>query len=175
MDCRNHLMNDQRSENDKELICQLHNKRLHYCGMNMRNVKLMLNRLGKTDKVALAYRYMLEIEDFNIKAKETYGKYSYLNYEQKSKWIHKLITLCVESGFRFGIQASDVSVVSHVVYFDIDGCEQVSFHNSFTNPSDYPVYQGEWDGKINSTLDKIERAVLSRYRKEIDRKVMGIK
>ena len=29
--------------------------------------------------------------------------------------------------------------------------------------------------KINSTLDKIERAVLSRYRKEIDRKIMGIK
>lgn len=153
-----------------ELIEQLKEKRNNYCGLDTRNVKLLLNKLSKTDPVAMVYRYLLEAEDYNIKAKDTYGEYSDKCYNKKSEFIDKSVEVCRQNNFSFGITKSDVPGVSHIIYFDIPGCEQISFHTTLNNPQDYPSYNKEWDGIVNSTLAKIESAIMERYSTEIEAK-----
>jgi hypothetical protein len=46
---------------------------------------------------------------------------------------------------------------THVIYFDIPGVGQVSWHYSPREP--LPIYQGQWDGKEGSTLPKLEAAI----------------
>lgn len=161
---------EERKYNQYELILQLKSYRDNFCGIGTRKVKLMLNKLGKTNPVALAYRYALEAEDYNIKAKETYGKYVDKNYNMKAVWLDKLIELCNINGFKYGIADSDVPNVSHIIYFEIDGCEQISFHTTLYNDSKYPIYDKEWDGKVNSTLPKLEAAILGRFEDEVTKR-----
>ena len=46
---------------------------------------------------------------------------------------------------------------THVIYFDIPGVGQVSWH--YTPRGPLPGYEGEWDGKEGSTLPKLEIAI----------------
>lgn len=46
---------------------------------------------------------------------------------------------------------------THVIYFDIPGVGQVSWHYSPREP--LPIYPGQWDGKEGSTLPKLEAAI----------------
>lgn len=48
--------------------------------------------------------------------------------------------------------------------------EQISWHNTLNNITEIPYYNKEWDGKINSTLDKIEDALNKVYGDEIHEK-----
>lgn len=162
-----------------ELVCQLCEKRYDYCGLDTRNVKLMLNKLMKTDPVAEVYRYVLEAEDYSIKAKDSWGKYKDKNYELKSDFIMKAIQVCRQHKFSFGIECATApnTNVNTIVYFDLPGCEQISFHTFIETKKrkSMPKYRKEWDGLINSTLDKLERAISNRYPKEIEAKIKKLK
>jgi hypothetical protein len=46
---------------------------------------------------------------------------------------------------------------THVIYFDIPGVGQVSWHHSPKQP--LPVYPGRWDGQEGSSLPKLEAAI----------------
>ena len=161
---------EERKLNKIRLIEQLKEKRNNFCGIDTRNIKLILNKLGKTDPIALTYRYLLEAEDYNIKAKEAKGDYIEKNYKKKAEFINKVVELCKTNDFTYGIQESDVAGVTHIIYFDIPGCKQISFHTDIENSSDFPVYNGEWDGLINSTLLKLEEAIMTKYPEEINGK-----
>lgn len=162
----------EREMNNYILIEQLHSVRNNFCGLDTRNIKLMLNKIGKTNPVALAIRYLLEAEDYNIKAKESYGEYRDKNYEKKSEFVEKALDVCLENNFKCGWQDSDLPNISHVVYFDIPGVEQISFHQDLS--SEYlercPEYDSEWDSLVNSTLPKIEKAIKKLYSKEVETK-----
>jgi len=50
-------------------------------------------------------------------------------------------------------------MISHVIYFEIPGCEQISWHFSPDSGKEFPVYVKKRDGKRNSTLFKLEETV----------------
>lgn len=154
----------------EELITDLQNKRSDFCGLTMRKIKLLLNKLSKTNNLAKAYRLALEIEDNNISAKNSYWKYEELIYYRKYKNILSLVEICKENNYLYGIQKSDVPAVSHIIYFELPNCEQISFHTDIKDPENFPEYNKKWGGKINSTLDKLEKAIYNTFKEEIDKK-----
>lgn len=161
------------AKKNQQLSVLLHKKREDMCGIGTRKVKLFLNSLvRKGDKVAELYRMALEAEDFNIKAKESTPYYKDRVYAQKHGCIQKLMELCKAEGVKFGWQASDVRKTNSVVYFELPGMEQISFHSDFTKSEKeaIPKYRREWDGKVMSTLGKIEDAILGKYGEEIEKK-----
>jgi hypothetical protein len=141
------------------LVESLVDKRTDFAGMGTRKAKLQLNRLKDSNPVARALRLALEIEDANIQAKKYSGKWRNRNYRKKEMLIGELCGVFKEQAWAgYGIQANKAAHPSHIVYFDIPGCEQISFHFSPAKPNRYPEYHGEWDGKEFSTLDKLDRA-----------------
>lgn len=150
---------------NRDLSYQLDDMRENFCEIGTRKTKLFLNNLVKSgEKRAELYRIALEIEDENIVAKRYWGKYRRQHYEKKSLLILKLIALCKECGINtYGYQEKCGLETSHIIYFDLPNCEQISFHCTLPNISNIPKYEGEWDGKINSTLPKLENAINSVY------------
>lgn len=140
-----------------ELISKLKNKRKTFATIGTNKSKRRLNKLSKNNYLAQALRIALEIEDKNICAKDSYYKYKEKIYNQKYKLIMELRDIFKLNNWTYGIEKSDVPGVTHVVYFEIPGCEQVSWHLSLNNKNDFPKYDKKWDGKKNSTLDKIEK------------------
>lgn len=156
-----------------ELICQLSEKRRDFCCLGTRGIKLLLNKLAKNgDKVAEMYRTALEAEDENIKAKDNWF-YADAHYKKKRELIAHLISLCKECDVMFGIQDSDIQDTSHIIYFELPECEQISFHNTFDKEElkSIPEYNKEWDGLKNSTLPKLEQGILNCYATEIKEKI----
>lgn len=110
-------------------------------------------------------RLALEVEDKSVSAKNSYGTYQDKIYKQKTKFILDLCELFKDQDWTYGVQKSEVPPTSHVIYFEIPGCEQISWH--FTpeeKDGDFPIYVSEWDKKSNSTLRKLE-AVAERLLK----------
>lgn len=155
------------AEKKNKLLAEiLHNKRETMCGIGTRKLKLFLNSLiKKGDKIAELYRVALETEDFNIKAKETTPYYKDKIYAKKHEYILKLIELCKAQGVKHGWRSSDVRKINSVVYFELPGMEQISFHSDLNQneKSAFPQYKGKWDGKMMSTLGKIEDAIMNIY------------
>ncbi len=146
---------------NKELARQLANKRSTFAGIGTNKAKRRLNKLGLTDHIAKAVRLALEIEDKNISAKQTYGEYRSDAYEAKYGFIIELAKLFQEHGMTFGIEETDNFSATHVIYFDIPGCEQVSWHFSPKKAAKkFPTYPHKWDGLINSTLLKLEKIAI---------------
>ena len=144
----------------------LHDKRKTMCGIGTRRLKLFLNSLVKQgDKVAELYRIALETEDYNIKAKETIPYYKERAYIKKHEYILRLIDLSKEAGVKYGWQPSDIRNINSVVYFELPDMEQISFHTELTDKEkqSIPKYRKQWDGKVMSTLGKIEDAVIKVY------------
>lgn len=155
---------------NNELISQLADKRLDLCGIGTRRIKLLLNKLAKNgDNIAKAYRLILEAEDKNITAKNTDLYYREKVYAVKHKLIVELIEHCIENGFEYGVQDSQERNTNSIVYFDLPGMEQISFHTTFFEPHNYKTYNKEWDGEVNSTLRKIETAINNRYCEELSK------
>lgn len=151
---------------NRELTKQLHEKRENMCGVGTRKVKLLLNKMIKQgDKIAELYRIALETEDYNIKAKETLYYYQDKVYRKKHEYILKLVDLCRSMDVVHGWQSSDVHGVNAVMYFDLPGVEQISFHTAMTEEEKnaIPTYPSEWDGKRLSTLWKLEEAIKRKY------------
>lgn len=157
-----------------ELINQLSNERTEMCGIGTRKVKLFLNKkIKEGDSIAYLYRIAVETEDANIKAKKYYGEYRDKYYEDKMHYITLLISKCKErEDVVYGYQKNDAAFPSHIMYFDLPGCEQISFHCSLPKElkRGIPHYDGTWDKKENSTYPKLERAINNRYGEELSEK-----
>lgn len=169
---RNREMKEEAEMKNAQLIDQLYDMRQNMCGIGTRRVKLFLNsRIKKNDILAKLYRLALEIEDNNIQAKDNFY-YSLHYYNKKEELIKELAQLCVENNYTFGIQNSDVKITNTIIYFELPYCEQISFHCNLSDDikQKYPPYNKEWDRKVNSTLFKIETAILSQYGKDIHNK-----
>ena len=151
------------------LKLQLADKRKTMCGVGTRTLKLFLNKKIKGgDTIAGLYRTALEAEDANINAKKYFGEYSAQFYAKKEEMIFKLIGLCRCCGITsFGYTNNEDAFPKHIIYFDLPGCEQISFHCNLKTEWVVPKYSGNWDGRIVSTLPKLERAIMNRYGEEI--------
>jgi hypothetical protein len=148
-------------DNYSSLIDKLEYQRGQFCGIGTRKIKIRLNKLAKTELNAKLYRLALEIEDKNISAKK-YEKYRDMYYMEKSDKIKELIKLCSDNNIVVGYQEKDdFGLHIYIVYFELPHCEQISWHTY-----DVPhcnEYEKEWDGKENSTLQKLEKAIMAQY------------
>lgn len=140
----------------RQQIEQLAQCRLGFAGIGTRKAKLRLNKLARSNSLAKAVRIALEIEDKNISAKKSYGEFRIKIYGQKTRLIYDLAEHCKKHNWVYGIKDSDELPMSHVIYFELPYCEQISWHFTPSNELDFPDYKNEWDGKINSTLRKLE-------------------
>ena len=154
-------------EKDARLIQNLRKAKISYCnGLGLYLVKLFLNsRIKKGDKTAELYRVALEAEYKNISAKATEFAYKDKAYVLKEREIRKLCELCQREHITYGRQKSDIPAVNSVIYFELPGMEQISFHTNLYGDrlKSIPVYEKPWDGKKESTLNKIESAILLTY------------
>ena len=155
------------------------------CHIGQKKVKLLLNSLVKKgDRIAGMYRQILECENCNINAKKYYNtvrhNYKEHYYNMKKDAIDNLIkdiidynsTVSESDMIVFGKQSSDVYDTNDIVYFELPGLEQISFHTDISQ-SVYdmvPEYKKEWDEKVNSTLSKIESGINHRYGDELQKK-----
>ena len=152
-----HFEEENPNRKNAELVLDLKKRRSNFANIGTNKAKRFLNKLGLTLPIARALRLALEIEDKNIVAKGTYGDYIQKTYHKKEELILKLCEIFKEQKWVYGIQKSNNISASHVIYFEIPNCEQISWH--FNPPySDFPQYGGNWDGKKNSTLNKLEIA-----------------
>ena len=147
------------------MIDQLSAKRDTFCGIGTRKAKIRLNKLAKSNLTALLYRKALEIEDKNIQAK-AWPDYREKYYDEKSDLVDELVNICLDNKIKVGYSSTETDCYVYVeplyiVYFDMPGCEQISWH-SFGKPK-CPPYDGVWDGLRNSTLPKLEKAILKEF------------
>lgn len=141
----------------KTLINQLTVARRKFAGIGTRKVKLKLNRLFP-NSLAKAFRLALEIEDCSILGKKYIGsEWSLKKFKQKADLIESLCRLCEINGWEYGKQPSNNGHTTYIIYFELPGCEQISFHTNLSIK--VPNYRKEWDGKRNSTLFKLENAI----------------
>jgi len=144
---------------NQQLSHTLMKKRKDFATIGTNKAKRRLNKLSTNDDLAKALRIALEIEDKNILAKDAYGEYRNKIYNVKHKLILDLIEIFNNNPWEYGIEKSDNYSASHVIYFEIPGCEQISWHFNAPKDVDFPKYNKKWDKKINSSLHKIENAV----------------
>lgn len=155
------------------LIENFEDKQKHqFCsGAGVRVTKLFLNKkIKEGDKIAEAYRQALELGHVNIQAKEARYPYKDKIYDKKNTLLDKFILFCIENNFTVGYQKHKAHETSYIVYFELPDMEQISFHTNLTKDikSKMKVYPKEWDGKVNSTMGKIEESVSKIYGDEID-------
>lgn len=158
---------------NEKLVEQLNSKQDTMCGIGIRKLKLFLNGLiKKNDSYASLYRELLEMETCNIKAKKYRNtssvSYKDLYYNEKHDLINHFLRNLIESnptGLVYGLDKSDVSDTSWIIYFENDEMGQVSFHTEINGEliNHIPHYEKPWDGHVNSTLLKLEKAINKRY------------
>lgn len=142
-------------------------------GIGLRKVKLFLNaRIKEGDEKARLYRYALEAEGENLKAKKALHKYhsDYHAYDKKEYYICNLADICMRLSVPFGTQTSDAPAALYVVYYELPNCEQISFHTNAYEADSWPEYQGKWDGKKCSTMEKLENAIWGIYEARLKEK-----
>lgn len=168
---------EEAQQKNEELIEIMEEKRETFCGVGTRKTKLFLNKqILKDDELARAFRLALEAEDKNIQAKKTIEKYrgnryiyayeySDKMYKEKQNYILVLCDLCKEQGYTYGYQENEDGFPNSIVYFELPNTEQISFHCDLTDEqiASIPHYDREWDGKINSSIGKLEEGILKTY------------
>ena len=131
-------------------------------GLTSRQLKLKLNKLGKTDDYILLIRKLYEIEDVNNYAKKypPYSKYVTRYYETKNNLLKECYKMAVELEMVSGVGKDDKSHIDQVIYFDLKETGlQISWHFKDIHITDV-VYSKKWDGKINTTYDKIFKEIM---------------
>jgi hypothetical protein len=147
----------------KKKINRLIRSRTEFAGMGTRRTKLRLNKLAKHDIYAKALRIALEIEDSNLTAKRYYGgdlggyTYAQVNYFKKASLIQELIQIAAGQGWVYGVHQSNVADTTHIIYFELPGVGQISWH--FSPRKELPYYKGIWDRDRKSALPKLEAAI----------------
>lgn len=157
-----------------ELLCSLEEKQKTFCnGCGIRKIKTRLTKLVKSgNPLAKALRLLLETETVNIKAKA-----DDINYIPKSRFMHTvkemlyyqkenlltdIITICKENQYTYGYQKTDNYSAQYIVYFEIPGTQQISYHTNL-DVTGIPLYEKEWDGLENSTLGKLEESIARNF------------
>lgn len=79
-------------------------------------------------------------------------------YYQKEKLLTELIELCDANHYEYGYQETDNYSAKYIIYFDLPNTNQISYHTNL-DVTDSPLYEKEWDGLENSTLDKLEESI----------------
>ncbi len=100
----------------RELVRKLEKARHDFCGIGTRAVKLRLNRIGRTNVLARAFRIALEIEDCSTQAKK-YGRSEWADwkYFEKGEKIHDLIKIFEREGWLFGFHKSNSFETRHII------------------------------------------------------------
>ncbi len=137
-----------------EKVRQLKRARETALGIGTRKLKLRLKKLAATEPLALAAYLALLIEDANINAKRWGPGYSGRYYRQKQELMQDLILLFKHWEWEFGVHPSDRAETTHIIYFDIPGCAQISWHYTHEG-QELPVYEKDWDRQPDSTLPKL--------------------
>lgn len=145
---------------NEELIKDLNNLRKDMLGIGTNKIKRRLNKLSIKDSIAAAARLALEIEDKNICAKK-YSSTAY--YNNKYNLIIKLISLFKDNKWVYGKEKCNSIETDYILYFEIPGCEQISWHTNLLNIKEIPDYCGKWDKKVNSTLNKLSDFIKKEY------------
>jgi hypothetical protein len=166
-DCDHDSKKAEAHHKNQLLVEQLAKKRENFAGIGTNKAKRRLNKLALTSSIAKAIRLSLEIEDKNMLAKKYYGKYRDKIYKKKAELILDLCKIFKEQNWVYGTQKSKVPDTTHIIYFEIPGCEQISWHFS-CNKKDLPIYEKEWDGKQNSTIGKLEKIAIELLKGKID-------
>jgi len=143
-------------QKNEELIFLLKEKRKTFAGIGTNKAKRRLNKLSKSSNLAKSIRLSLEIEDKNISAKDNYY-YRDRIYELKNQLIEELVKIFINNNWTYGVHESTNPSASHIIFFEIPDCDQISWHFTPKEPEKYPKYEKEWDKKENSTLDKLEK------------------
>lgn len=146
-------------ERNVRLGNELKKQRKDYAGIGTNKAKRRLNKLAVDNSVANAVRIALEIEDKNILAKQSSRMFRDKIYSVKEKLILTLCEVFAKECWIYGVQTSDNPATTHVIYFEIPGCEQLSWHFSPETKEiadSLPEYEGKWDGKTEMTLNKLE-------------------
>jgi len=151
-------------DKNKKLISKLNKARKKFLDIGTNKIKRRLNKLGENDDIALAIRIALEIEDKNIQAKKNYGKYRTKIYNEKYNYIIKLIEIFKKHpNWPYGIEIVSGIETNSIIYFEIPGVEQISWHLMLYKENEFPIYNTPWDGKENSTLYKIANKIKQDY------------
>lgn len=151
-------------ENYSSLICDLEEKRKTFLGVGTKKTKLALNKIAKTELNAKLLRLALEVEDKNINAKK-YENYRQKYYDEKKDILKSLVKLCDENDIKVGISEDKNDEYLNILYFELPYCEQISWHVTKEDGFyDVKPYEGEWDGKTESTLPKLENAILKLFK-----------
>lgn len=158
-----------------ELVHQLKHARKDFCGIDTRNIKLLLNRLAKKgDNVAKLLRTLLQAEDENVQAKN--GWKSEWHYRQKYLLVIEACQLAESLKFKYGVQKSDNYSANAVMYFELPCTNaQISFHMKLDDKEfeKYPTYEKDWDEKVNSTIPKLEECILTVYQEEVFQMILN--
>jgi hypothetical protein len=150
-------------EQNLDLITQLNKLRHSALGIGTNKLKRRLNTLAKTNPLAKAYRLALEAEDKSTQAKDSFGKYKDKIYAEKSQALHQLVDVCLTNDYLIGKTSSDVRETRNILYVELPNCEQISYHCSLN--ANVPTYEKEWDGKINSTFEKLLNGIIKTFPK----------
>lgn len=132
------------------------------CGIGIEEVKNRLEKFSKHDNKAKAYKLLLEAIVFNTIAKDFHRKGSNRFYKIKDMLLEKLIRMCNKYHYNVGWHESDIEDKNYIVYFQLPNCKQISFHTD-VNVDNIPMFHDDWDGIINSSIWKIEEAILVNY------------
>ena len=157
-------------EKNWELQEILQKKQKTFCNnLGIRKIKTLLTKLSKTNNIAKLLRLCLEVETVNIKAKEDgidyYPGFCFnhtckeMLYYKKENILKELMTLCQDNNIIYGLQETDNYSANAIVYFEFPNTKQISYHMNLCNINNYPKYEKEWDGLVNSTLNKLEESI----------------
>jgi len=170
-----------RSYKNTELISIFDKASSDYCnGIGLRKIKLFLNKkIKEGDTFADVLRQILECETLNINAKKYNNTYSFSYresyYRKKSEAVNSLIKSLLErnpDNVEMFMEKSDVSDTSDIIYFEHPSFSQISFHCDIESASKrmLPVSKNRWDKRVNSTLGKLEKAIVTTYSEELKEK-----
>ena len=148
-----------------------------------RKIKIRLNKLAKQwDNIAKLLRLLLELEDINIKAKQTIPYYRDKVYKMKDWHIKEVITFLKEINYDKDYwfkKDTDLDNEAMVFYFDLPWTdEQVSWHTYNNNsiiPEEYLKieYKKDWIWETEeTTYERILESIKKLYSKEILKKVL---
>lgn len=156
------------------LVHSLEVSRRNFCGVGTRKVKLLLNKLAKAgDNKAKLFRTALELQDANITAKIYFGEWREHYYQRKEELIQELVDICKTiPEVKYGYKNEVGPCTKQIIYFDLPGCGQLSYHCNLTisQREDIPQYTGIWDGEEDTAMLKLQEAIMLHYGKDIEKK-----
>lgn len=148
-------------ERDKErLKNKLHETRKKFCKIGLKRVVEFLKRNTDTDSFIILK--CIEIENLNIKAKINIGFIAQQCYKEKHDMINELIDFYIKNNLNFGLSDSDIDSINSIIFFDTPA-GQISWHSEI-ELCKYKKYNGRWDNLNDSTLSKIEKYLMNKYK-----------